>query len=188
MTRWRDISTAPRCVASTPGNNGVRRVLVTRYPFNGAAAPTMIAMLTSDGWRRDGGGKLRYVPTHWRPLPPDPGQDRLFTRSFRLLAWCNRLASALRSRDPEQERGTCQPVQSGKVRLHPLPEGASASLASVIGAAVAGAVRDCTNQHFARMSRADRGLLIGSVRKRAVNQLVCDEGEARLREALEYRP
>lgn len=96
--------------------------------------------------------------------------------------------TALTSRfSRSQNRGdgqTCPPVRLGKVRLHPLPEGASLPLASIIGAAVAGAIRNCLNAHPLSLTNAQKGLIIGSSRKRAVNQLVCAEGEARLRMAL----
>ena len=39
------------------------------------------------------------------------------------------------------------PVVKRKVRLHPLPEGASLPLASFIGAAVGGAIKDCLKVH-----------------------------------------
>ena len=152
MTRWHliDKRPPPDC------RDGWRPLLVTRHPFTGRRAPVSIAGLTTDGWRHDGGRKLRYQPSHWAEVP----EVKMLGRPtiFRVLAGCLERVSELRA--------------------------LSAPLASVIGAAVAGAVRDCLNAHFMRMSRHDRGLLVGSIRKRAVNQLVCPEGETRLREAL----
>ena len=80
--------------------------------------------------------------------------------------------------------GVLHSARPGKVRLHPLPEGAPPPLAALIGAAVAGGIRDCLHAHPLPLSKAQRGNLIGSSRKRAVNQLVCAEGRSRLREAL----
>lgn len=71
-----------------------------------------------------------------------------------------------------------------KVRLHPLPAGAPATLAEVIGSAVAGAVRQALDAHTP-LPKDKRGALVGSIRKRAVNQLVCAEGVARIRAAFE---
>ena len=69
------------------------------------------------------------------------------------------------------------------VRLHPLPGGCSPGLADIIGKAVAGAVMSAFDAHL-DLPRAKRGALVGSIRKRAVNQLCCDEGREKLRQAL----
>ena len=79
---------------------------------------------------------------------------------------------------------TRQSARSRRVRLHPLPEGASGDLAYVIGSAVAGGLRSFLSAHEIHLSKSQKGMLIGSTRKRVVNQLVCREGEQRLREAL----
>ena len=71
-----------------------------------------------------------------------------------------------------------------KVRLHPLPRGANRELADVLARAVAGAVRDALNQQCPGMSAQEIGMLVGSIRKRAVNDLVSREGEAAIRAAL----
>ena len=70
------------------------------------------------------------------------------------------------------------------VRLYPLPAGASPDLAGVFGSVVAGAVRQCVDAHFPHMSKRDRGLLVGGIRKRAVNQLCCECGRKLLREVI----
>lgn len=63
-----------------------------------------------------------------------------------------------------------------KVKLHPLPQGAPAPLAEFIGNAVAGAVKSALGAHCKSMSRNTKGMLVGSIRKRAVNQIVCAAG------------
>lgn len=73
------------------------------------------------------------------------------------------------------------------VRLHPLPEGANSQLAEVLGKAIAGAVRATLDAHGHRVPADVCGLLVGSVRKRAVNQLVCVDGEVAIRRALDER-
>lgn len=70
---WRLIDEGtPRNVPSSPGDNGRRPVLVTRWPATGAYKPVNIACLTTDGWRTSRHRRLRYEPTHWMPLAPDP--------------------------------------------------------------------------------------------------------------------
>ncbi len=70
------------------------------------------------------------------------------------------------------------------VRLHPIPSGAPVALAEFIGAAVAGATRTALAAHCKSMPKRDVGMLVGSIRKRAVNQLVCAEGLETLRALL----
>ncbi len=70
------------------------------------------------------------------------------------------------------------------VRLHPLPENSNIELADVLGKIIAGATRAALHAHAIHFSRHLRGMLVGSIRKRAVNQLVCSEGETMLRAAL----
>lgn len=71
-----------------------------------------------------------------------------------------------------------------KVRLHPLPEGAPAPLVDFIGAAVAGAVRSGFDAHAESIPNRERGSLVGSIRKRAVNQILCAEGLEKLKDGL----
>lgn len=85
---------------------------------------------------------------------------------------------------PAQKRPNAPAVSTGKVRLHPLPEGVTQPLASVIGAAVAGAIKATLTAHPIPMTNGQRGTLIGSARKRAVNQILCAENLARLRQEL----
>lgn len=75
--KWQPIETAPVCVASSTGDKGLRNVLVTRVPAT-TTPPIMIARLRSDGnWYIRKGKLLRWVPTHWMPLPdpPKPAQE-----------------------------------------------------------------------------------------------------------------
>lgn len=76
-------------------------------------------------------------------------------------------------------------IRKGKVRLHPIPEGAPPLLAAYIGGVVAGAIKDCVKQHPLPISNRQLGLLVGSTRKRAVNQLVCEEGRHNLKTLME---
>jgi len=162
-------------------------ILVTRYPATTTPPISCVrwcrgTMKGSFNWRIKDQERavLRYEPTHWRPLP---GVERKhFWMMGALLVQA--LISFWGITSPKQRRGSNQPATKGKVRLHPLPEGASASLASFIGAVTAGAVKDCLNQHFDRLPKDQRGLLTGSIRKRVVNQLTCAEGERELRRVL----
>lgn len=74
---WQPIGDeTPRNVQSAPGDNGRRPVLVTRWPITGAYKPVCVACLTVDGiWLGGRRRKLWFEPTHWRPLPEDPGED-----------------------------------------------------------------------------------------------------------------
>ena len=69
-------------------------------------------------------------------------------------------------------------------RIHPLPVGTNRALVDVFGSAVAGAVRSALDAHAPEMSNHQKGMLVGSIRKRAINQLLSDEGERRIRDAL----
>lgn len=75
-----------------------------------------------------------------------------------------------------------------EVRLFPLPIGSNPALVDLIGRAVAGAVKSALTAHVPNLSASECGMLVGSIRKRVVNQLVCREGEACLREALDPIP
>lgn len=64
---WKPIETAP-----TDGTH----ILVSRFPYDGGRAPTKIAWkhlrnAKRPGWRIGLNKMLRYVPTHWHPLPAD---------------------------------------------------------------------------------------------------------------------
>lgn len=74
---WQPIGDeTPRNVQSSPGDNGRRPVLVTRWPITGAYKPVCVACLTVDGiWLGGRRRKLWFDPTHWMPLPEDPGED-----------------------------------------------------------------------------------------------------------------
>jgi hypothetical protein len=70
---WRDIKSAPKCVASTRDDNGRRPVIVTRSPHNGFWAPMAVARLTTKGWiSGKKGNRLWFEPTHWTDLPAPP--------------------------------------------------------------------------------------------------------------------
>lgn len=70
---WQPIETAPHCVASSDGDNGLRPVLVTRWPVTGSHHPVAVARLTRDGWiSGKRGHRLWFDPTHWMPLPEPP--------------------------------------------------------------------------------------------------------------------
>lgn len=72
------------------------------------------------------------------------------------------------------------------VLIHPIPANAPRALAAVIAVAVRGAVRSFIDAHAASLSASDRGMMAGSIAKRAVNQLVCAEGVAAIRAALRW--
>lgn len=72
----------------------------------------------------------------------------------------------------------------GKVLVHPLPAGCSPELAELVAKAVRGAVMAALDAHYPELSRQKRGSLIGSIGKRAVNQLCCEEGRERIKQVL----
>ena len=87
--------------------------------------------------------------------------------------------------------GTCagpSDARAGKVRIHPIPRECPPELAVYVAMCVRGAVTDALNKHGQRLSKSERGMLIGSIGKRAVNQLCCDEGRAKLYEMLALNP
>lgn len=73
-------------------------------------------------------------------------------------------------------------MKTGKVRLHPLPAGAPQPLSEFLSAVVGGATRSALMAHTNGLSKQQLGSLVGSIRKRIVNQLVCAEGVAKLKE------
>lgn len=75
-----------------------------------------------------------------------------------------------------------------KVRLHPLPDGASPALAEYLATVITGAISMTFDAHAKDVDAAFRGMFSASLRKRIVNQLVCAEGAAKLRELLGDRP
>ena len=75
-----------------------------------------------------------------------------------------------------------------KVKLHPIPPGVPAPLVELIGAVVAGAVKMAFNAHLQNLSKSERGMLVGSIRKRVVNGLVCAESLERMRAQLDIVP
>jgi len=74
--------------------------------------------------------------------------------------------------------------KKGVVRLHPLPEGADPQLAQFVGQAVDGALKSFLSAHPMVLSNQERGLLLGSARKRIVNQLCCEQSVEKLKELL----
>jgi len=68
----------------------------------------------------------------------------------------------------------------GKVRIHPIPDDCPQELADYIATVVRGAVADGLNKHATDLSPSKRGSLVGSIGKRAVNQLCCAEGRKML--------
>ena len=178
---WESIVTAPSCRAATKGDSGRRPILVTHFPFNGSHAPVAIAQLTAAGWKVGGGGggrKLWFEPTHWRGIP-EVNQTAASAKGSPPRA-------VLETR-PEGEgagRANSHAASRRVVRLHPLPENSNLDLADVLGKVIAGAVRSALQAHGLHLARHLRGMLVGSIRKRAVNQLVCSEGETMLRAAL----
>ncbi len=175
---WQSIVTAPRCRASTKGDSGSRPVLVTHFPFTGRHAPVAIARLTSDGWKAGAGvRKLWFEPTHWRHIP-----EVIETAA---LVDVTQSRAVLETRPEGEGAGSTHHAASGRVvRLHPLPENSSIELADLLGKVIAGAARSALHAHAKRFPRHLCGMLVGSIRKRAVNQLVCIEGETMLRAAL----
>ena len=177
---WRSIVAAPRCRASTKDDSGSRPVLVTHFPFTGHHAPVAIARLTVSGWKAGAGVRnLWFEPTHWRQIP-----EVIETAAIVSLS---QLGAGANPRPNGEGAGThCQHAASRRVvRLHPLPENSSIELADLLGKVIAGAVRSALHAHARQFPRHLRGMLVGSIRKRAVNQLVCLEGETMLRAALE---
>lgn len=188
---WRSVVSAPPCVASSKGDNGKRLVMVTRYPYTGCRPPLALAILTRQGWKLGGarGKKLWFEPTHWR-WPPDVLESAgSNVPSKAVLAPQTRPRTEVDSRSAGDDAGSkpSHAASRGVVRLHPLPDEANFDLANVLGKIVAGATRSALDAHAKRFPRDLRGMLVGSIRKRAVNQLVCAEGEAMLRQALEAR-
>ena len=176
---WQSIVTAPRCRAATKGDSGRRPILVTHYPFNGGHAPVAIAQLTRDGWKVGKVARgLWFEPTHWRQIP-DVIETAVGEIEPRLRAVCKN------ERSEGEGVGSASHAASRRaVRLHPLPENSNAEIADVLGKVIAGAVRSALHAHAMHFPRHLRGMLVGSIRKRAVNQLVCAEGESMLRAAL----
>ena len=70
----------------------------------------------------------------------------------------------------------------GKLKIHPLPDGANEQLAAVIIPLIDGGIRNFLNAHGDKYDRQMRGLLKGSLRKRILNQMLSEE--SRLRDAL----
>lgn len=176
---WQSTVDAPRCRAATKGDGGRRPILVTHFPFNGSHAPVAIAQLTAAGWKVGGGGrKLWFEPTHWQEIPE--------VNQMAASAKGSPPRAVLETRpDGEDARSTLCPAASRRVvRLHPLPENSNIELADLLGKMIAGAARSALHAHAGHFSRHLRGMLVGSIRKRAVNQLVCPEGETMLRDAL----
>lgn len=67
------------------------------------------------------------------------------------------------------------------VRIHPLPDPqCSEELARYVAKAVRGAVRSFIAAHGEHLDKRTRGMMTGSIGKRAVNQLCCAEGRAAL--------
>ena len=59
------------------------------------------------------------------------------------------------------------------------------ALAQFVATVVRGAVAQAIDAHYPELPKKKRGSLIGSIGKRAVNQLTCAEGEAKLRNILD---
>lgn len=177
---WYSIVTAPRCLAATKDDSGRRPVLVTHFPFNGHHAPVAVALLTSKGWKAGAGVRnLWFEPTHWRHIPEVTSTAAIVSLS-QPGPGCN-----LPRPNGEGVGKYCQHAASRRVvRLHPLPKNSIIGLADVLGKVIAGAARSALHAHAKQFPRDLRGMLVGSIRKRAVNQLVCVEGEAMLRAAL----
>lgn len=72
----------------------------------------------------------------------------------------------------------------GKVRIHPMPKGAPAAMVEYVASVVAGGIKQTLKAHGAELSANTRGMLLGSIRKRVVNQLCCEEGLRKLRETM----
>ncbi len=175
---WESIVTAPRCRAATKGDSGSRPILVTHFPFTGHFAPVAIARLTVNGWKAGKGHKLWFDPTHWRAIPE-------VVETAALLGTRPRVVSRLQRPDGEGAGNASHLAAPRRaVRLHPLPENSNIDLADVLGKVIAGATRAALHAHAIHFSRQLRGMLVGSIRKRAVNQPVCQEGETMLRAAL----
>jgi len=64
---WQDIESAPKDRS---------RILVTRYPFDGRCPLNIVRWCKghydSEGWNITRLKRLRWEPTHWRPLPEPP--------------------------------------------------------------------------------------------------------------------
>jgi|CXWL01.1.fsa_nt_gi hypothetical protein len=75
-------------------------------------------------------------------------------------------------------------AREGKVRLHPIPIGCPQELADYVAMCVRGAIKDGLNKHAGYLTNAQRGILIGSIGKRAVNSLCSADGLARIRDIL----
>ena len=136
------------------------------------------ARLTVNGWKAGGGTrKLWFEPTHWRQIPEVIQTTALHGTRSR--------AVAIKRPDGEGD-GNINHLAAPRrvVRLHPLPDNSNIELADVLGKVIAGATRSALQAHALRFSRQLRGMLVGSIRKRAVNQLVCLEGETMLRAAI----
>ena len=71
-----------------------------------------------------------------------------------------------------------------KRRFHPLPEHASEAVAQVIGTAVGGAVKCAMDAHGAHLPARWRGMMLGSIRKRAINSLCSERGMTSLLAAM----
>ena len=78
-------------------------------------------------------------------------------------------------------------ARAGKVRIHPIPDECPPDLASFIASCVRGAVRSALESHVKNLTKNQRGMLVGSIGKRAVNQLCCKEGRRILRELIDAR-
>ena len=65
-----------------------------------------------------------------------------------------------------------------KVKIHPLPKGAPRPLTEFTASVVGGAIRDFLNAHGDQLNLgpSDRGMLLGSIRKRIINKLLDEEG------------
>jgi len=93
-------------------------------------------------------------------------------------------ASKARLKGPRAEVGNTSPRRSRVVRLHPLPAEHNEALVEAIAMPIYGAVNSALDAHAKDWGRHKRHDLAGSIRKRIVNQLVCTEGETRIRNAL----
>ena len=70
------------------------------------------------------------------------------------------------------------------LKIHPLPAGCSPELAEYVAKVVRGAVKSALDAHYPELVGSRRGSLVGSIGKRAVNQLCCEESRRQLKELL----
>ena len=90
------------------------------------------------------------------------------------------ISTSARSSTGSEHRNSTSRVEGS----NPSAQAKHMRLASFIGTAVGGAVKSCLDAHPHQLSSAQRDLLIGSVRKRAVNQITCKAGVDAIIEAL----